>query len=305
MARGIGTRYLFLLIRGIDQTGRALTKPLKDMTALQKAEANLGRQSYRLMFAGAAFTTFGLLATRALLRTMEYSTRGARVLGDFGEALERLKKAIGERIVDKMGDTITGWIDSLDALAGNEMFKFLTGEVGLKLILGTVAVGVTLTAGAIMAALLGKLVGLLVTAGFMAEATGAAIVGGITGTILSIAIPVILTLAIASLVWSVLPKEFRKQVETWTKTAQEWANETGIPVRPSPQMNIVYPAGMNWQSMQRAGITGADITNNTNIFIDQLNTQVEDEDELVDLINEVLANSTISITGYDPTNVNE
>lgn len=220
-------RTIFLFIRGIDQTGRALEDPRRKLTELEKAQQQLARSGYRLMFAGAAFTAFGIMAGRAMLDLLENTSRGERVLSDFEKVFTRLKKALAEQIIDMFGDTITGWLEQLDNLAKNDLFmKILAGTL-FATVETLITVGPVLIAAggaALFLAALGKALGLL---GFTTLAGGlATVAGAITG----LALALVLTILIKELIWQILPEDQKKFITE----ISEWFDDilSNIRIRP-------------------------------------------------------------------------
>jgi len=139
-------RTIFLLIRGIDQTGRAFEKPKKELNEFQLAQKRLARSSYRLLFAGAAFLTFGLMAAKGLAGLIDETSRGMLYTEDFARSVGRLKKSLSEAFLNNFEDEISNITEQIDRLSQNE---FLSGWIanGLALI-----VGLSITAGGIAVA---------------------------------------------------------------------------------------------------------------------------------------------------------
>jgi len=284
-------RTIFLFIRGIDQTGRAITKPRKDMTDLQKTQADLARSSYRLLFAGAAFLSFGYMATKGLAGLLETSSRGQRIVGDFQETFGRLKRALGERIVDKFGETLISWVDKLAKLSSDPTWTNLTADLVITLGLGSIAVGATLSAVAITAAVIGKLLGVAAFFKLISAGTAATAAGAVAPALLGIVIGAVLTVAIAKIIWELLPDAYKDSMVDLEAKAQAMADITGVPVR-FAQRDIAIPAGAETGIFGKVkGFTQREIIQNTQIFIDTLNT-TEDLEELIALWQQIQAEKT-------------
>jgi uncharacterized protein YycO len=286
-------RTIFLMIRGIDQTGRAVGNVKKGLEDVQKRQEMLARASYRMLFAGAAFMAFGAMATKALATTLELSTRGRRLLGDFGEAIERIKRAIGEKIVDRFGETLTGWIDSLDQLAKDQGKIDFIVNLALGLGPGLVTIGVGLTAASITLAILSKLTAMLVTAGLMTQA-GAAAALAVAGTgatiLLAMTLGGIISIQVQNIVWKLMPQKWKESWDQFWGSVQEQAEGDIGMVVGSGAGAMYFTKDGEPLTMKEA----ADIFSTVNIYIDNVSTQA-DVEELEDVI------SSAVIEGYEDT----
>lgn len=137
-------RTLFLFIRGIDQTGRALTDPTKKLTEMEKAQQRLAQSGYRLIFAGAAFMAFGAMAAGALMKIMEKSSVGARVMDDFGKAIDRFQRGLSEAILKNYGEQIKGILKTITDWTTNPQTLDITAKLAVTGITGIIALGAAL-----------------------------------------------------------------------------------------------------------------------------------------------------------------
>lgn len=294
-------RTIFLFVRGVDQTGRALEGPSRKLTELERKQRALARTSYRLMFAGAAFATFGAMVMRGLMSTLEYSSRGVRLLGDLGEAVDRVKKAIGEEIVDTFGETISGWADTLDRLAKNEAFKNLTAKVGFTLTLGAIEFGAALTAVSLLYKIGMAFAGLLTAAGYAAQ--GAAVAGA-AATFLHFALPIAVTLVVATIIWSIMPDAWKESIRKFAKELKEKALTENINLDIAAKL---VSGGGGLTSTERDILaqyyeiprSELFVPVENNIFIENLHTRA-DEDELSDVVSEAVVSGVedaVGVTG--------
>jgi len=180
-------RTIFLLIRGIDQSGRALSDASKATDNLAEKEKNLASASFRMLFAGAAFLAFGVMATGALLSTLSASTRGQRALDDFGKVVERVKKAFAEATINLFGEQIKDTIKQLDLLSKDTATMKLVTEIGWTVAIGSIIVGIAAIAGAGIAFIGNAIMAALFPGVASAATTFTAT--GVVGTGLSVAIP--------------------------------------------------------------------------------------------------------------------
>lgn len=279
-------RTLFLFIRGVDQTGRAYDSATKKLMTLEEQQKALAQSSYRLMFAGAAFMAFGTLATKALMSTLDTTTRGIRILNDFDKTMERIKKGLAEAIVNNFGDEIQGVLDKIDQMSQDEGLMNLFTTFALPAATGITIVGAELFA----AALLTKFVSALIEAFGAKTIIGATLTKVATG--LSLGLPVLITLTVAWLAWEFLiPEETKKE---WKKAAEEEALRLSritigeAPYNPEQLSNQIgseaagigqlgfYGQGAGSLEWQRgySNLTEQEV----NIFIESINTRMDTEE---------------------------
>jgi hypothetical protein len=219
-------RTLFLFIRGIDQTGRALTDPTKKLTDMEKAQQRLAQSGYRLIFAGAAFMAFGAMAAGALMRVIEKSSVGARVMDDFGKAMDRFQRGLSEAILKNYGEQIKGILKTITDWTTNPQTLDITAKLAVTGITGTLALGAALIFFGGLKMFLSALLPYLNLSSAAGEATVTA-----AG---SIVIPIIITLVVKDILTLFLPETQAKMMsgldsimELW-KRAQEGKLELGL-----------------------------------------------------------------------------
>ena len=202
-------RTIFLLIRGIDQTGRAFDGVSKGLATVEERQKALAQSGYRLLFAGAAFMAFGAMATGAILKTLEASTRGSRILDSFGLAIDRLKRNFAESIIDNFGPALESALDTLEQLANNEQFIDIAVKVAIAIGPGAVVLGAAMTATGISFMLVSKLVGLFSAAGLISAGTA----GGITtlaalagAAVIIIGLAAVIEISLKNIIWSMTPQ---------------------------------------------------------------------------------------------------
>lgn len=241
-------RDIFLAIRGVDQTGRAFStvdrrienliqkqmklqgvtrKVAKQMVADQIAIINkldaLGAASYRLLFAGAAFTMFAGAIAYGIGKIVGASSMGQLYVEDFNRALERLMIALSEAIIEQWGPAIQGFITWLDDLSKNETFKQIVSGVAIPITLVLGLMGVSLLVTGILGKFLAMIVSTLVTAGFISAGTAATITAGV----ISLAIPAVVVIS-AVLWWEFAVAEESKEVfNAWIKERDRLILEEG------------------------------------------------------------------------------
>lgn len=254
-------RTIFLLIRGVDQTGRAFAGPTKALTKLQLQQKALARSSYRLLFAGAAFLAFGMMAAKALSGLFVMTGKGKLMTDDLGRAWTRFATAVADQTTKRLAPSIMWLTKLLDRLAANPFFAAIIGMAGVGIVAGALlgAVASWGLAAAKFVTMLAFKFGIGTTAGGAAagaaagtgiKAAIAATLGGIFATIkgaaitygaagLSVAIPVLLTLLLAYTIgktawWMSQPKE--KQIEMAIAAGEkqaEWRKRFGLPEYPT------------------------------------------------------------------------
>lgn len=237
-------RTIFLLIRGVDQTGRAFAGPTRALTKLQQRQKALARSSYRLLFAGAAFLAFGMMAAKALSGLFTMTGKGKLMTDDLSLAWRRFATTVSEQTTKILGPSIMWLTRLLDKLAANPAFAAAIGMTGVGIVAlsllaavvawgGAAAKGLAVLfklGGAVAGAagaggvqttmtqfLGGAAAGAGIKAGIVAKLgsmftaiKGAAVTYGAAG--LQVAIPVLLTLAIAKVVWF-MSQSKEKQLE--------------------------------------------------------------------------------------------
>lgn len=165
-------RTIFLLIRGIDQTGRAFEGPKRQLTELQKRQKALARSSYRLLFAGAAFLAFGIMSAKALSGLWQLTSKGRLAADDLGRAWKRLATGVAESITTIMGPAIKGLTKWLDNVASNKAWTGLLAMLGVGVVGGAITGGALALGGAAAGGIAGLLFKLGIGGG------GAAVAGG-------------------------------------------------------------------------------------------------------------------------------
>lgn len=282
-----------VFVRGVDQTGRALQKPLKDLTALEKAQARLARTTYRLMFAGAAFLTFGAMITRSLAGLLEYTSLGQLYLEDFTRTFDRLKQGLAEAIMDRFGPMIEGWIESLDNLSKNEAWMDLMAGIVVPIAFTLTTVGIVLLAATITAKIITTIIGAFVTAGLLSAEGGAAAIAGGTLGVITLGISVVLAIAIKKILTSFFPgvlEEHRKTIEDLVSGRAGLGGGEGIPITidGQPQTFLGQPL-----------VVGGPLRNiiiNVQNFFDNIHTEADIE-ELSDVVEEGLINAIETASG--------
>ena len=162
-------RTIFLFVRGIDQASRTLKAIRKEVRSLKEEEDRMAQVSYRMMFAGAAFTAFGSMAMGALYNIMGATSKGSLVMEDFARQTSRLKSAFGENLVPVFEKFLTQYSRLVNFLTRNPIGKFvLSGLARFSAFIAStlIAVGIITTASSVilkLIELLGKSVGKVVT----------------------------------------------------------------------------------------------------------------------------------------------
>jgi len=127
-------RTIFLLIRGVDQTGRAFAGPTRALTKLQQQQKALARSSYRLLFAGAAFLAFGMMAAKALSGLFVMTGKGKLLTDDLSLAWRRFATTVAEQTTKILGPSIIWLTKVLDKLAENPAFAALIGMTAVGIV---------------------------------------------------------------------------------------------------------------------------------------------------------------------------
>lgn len=230
------------MIRGIDQIGRAFEKPKKELSDFQLAQQKLARSSYRLLFAGAAFLTFGLMAAKGLAGLIDETSRGKLFTDDFARSVGRLKKSLSEAFLNNFEDEISNITKQIDTLSQNE---FLTGWLakGLTLLVTlSIATGGIAVTGGLVGLITSKLINPLTTAlsTVLFTAFGISTWTAAAGAI-AIALPLIITFAIIFRYIFGDQEKMREealaglaQEDPWTQLTRKLAVDEGFLSRLSP-----------------------------------------------------------------------
>ena len=112
-------RTIFLFIRGLDQTGRAFGSAQKNMSVIQKMQAESLRRTYRLIFGAAAFALGINKTTQSILGLMERSTQGSLVVDDLNRSIENTKDIFGEEFSVQMTPLLENFMRFVNEFSGN------------------------------------------------------------------------------------------------------------------------------------------------------------------------------------------
>ena len=279
----LGVRILFLFIRGVDQTGRALSKPAKELTELEKRQQALSRSSYRMLFAGVAFLAFAVMAAGGIAKLLESTTRGQYILDSFGKVFDRLKKSIAEQIVDMFGPTLEGWIKQLDKLSRDPTWSKVIAGITIGGVVGIGTVGPAL----IGFSLLTKIVSLFEKAGLISSITATKILGKAA---LAISVGVIVTLSIIAIKWAldVLGPEWKKGTDKLIKDVKAKGEDFvfisglgAVPVNKNPYEQLTPTGRMlsGWsEPVFGAGLRTLFSAMGVTININNVNTKADIDD---------------------------
>lgn len=241
------TRTIFLFIRGIDQTGRALTDPTKKLTEMELAQQRLAQSGYRLLFAGAAFLAFGAMAAGALFKIVEKSSIGARVINDFGKVFDRFQRGLSEAIIRNYGVELKKLLDTIDSWVKNPENMNLLAGILVTITTITFALGPTLIAAGVTTMLLSKILPLFAQAGFLATATATAIAGTVGAAILTLGFALVLEITIKDIIWNILPTAVQKSIQDIDQKMRDITGLKGSLF--DPQMNA-----NNWAKTDLANL---------------------------------------------------
>jgi len=142
---GTQVRTIFLAVRGVNMLGESLSKPRTEMSELEKKQADLARSSYRLLFAGAAFLTFGVFMMRALGGLLTQSSKGATMLDDLGLAWGRFSSRLSASVARTLEGQVKTIIGLLEGLSSNQgavegLGTLATYGAELVTVLGAIAI---------------------------------------------------------------------------------------------------------------------------------------------------------------------
>jgi len=261
----VSTRTIFLYIRGIDQTGRAfdiLDRRMKHLIQNQQylykvseetAKKMLYKQqqvhdmlrglenaSYRLLFAGAAFTAFGAMFMYAIGRVVGASSMGELYVSAFETAFGNLIRNISEAIVGIWGPKIQEFIGWLDELAANETFVAIIAGVGPIAAITITAIGVTLLVTGLVGTFVSKLISLLVWLKWVEEGTIAAkMIGARAGISFALSATILIT---AVIILKLIGESLKEQIK------RHFAESLGVPEEAIPQL-LYDPEGFKWEEI--------------------------------------------------------
>lgn len=303
---GFGPRTLFFGIRAVDQTGRAFSQLDKKLKTLEERQQAIASASYRLMFAGVALAVFGQMAMASLAGTLDTTVRGARALSDYEVAVNRIKKALAQGIMNNFGDAIENTINSIDKMSKDDEFWDTITAIGVPATLTLTVTGVTMAAVGLAGKIFGSLLSMFVKYGWVQEATAIAWAGG-AGAAIGMILPVVITFAVAAIIWSLDVGGIRSYFESLWETIQEEATNQGLTITPGighgmPKRDGVplsfeesreFYQGLNW------GNNGSqtNIDQNLNITIERYVTELTDE-EVQRLFGDSAINSLVNKDGY-------
>lgn len=251
---GVQVRTIFLAVRGVNMLGNSLSKPRSDMTELEKAEANLQQRSYKMLFAGAAFLTFGVFMARALSGLLAQSSKGAVMLDDLGLAWGRFSSRLSASVAHNLEGQVKGLIQLMDSLSGNQGAVENLGFIATYATEATIALGALALSAAGLRTLSGILSGILnfspsisfglaLKGATLYNAVAAWLGGSVVGGIVSFALPIVLSLLVTKWLVDVMPESEKKKMID-TIMGKDW--RTGG-TNTTPGSNIVnnMPTGGN------------------------------------------------------------
>jgi len=241
---GFSSRTIFLFIRGIDQSGRAfniidkridklmkkestwLDKSKKNMTETAKIQLKalnnlkaMEQQSYRMMFAGAAFISFAAMMAGAIGGLISASSKGQLMFEDMQRSWEALSDALSERLLRDWEWVFTGIIGLMDDLSENEIFMALFSATAIPVTIALAVMGASLLIVGILGSFFTKILTPLLL-GMGVPATAIAKVGTIG---VSIAIPVALSLVLTGI--AIVAKSIGNMI---VDALEDWGRESGV-----------------------------------------------------------------------------
>ena len=281
-------RSLFLFIRGIDQTGKAIRGTISNMDALQKKQLELQQSSFRLMFAGAAFTAFGALMGKALLGTISHSQRGSVMLNRLGNSFMRFQRALGNKILDRYSNSFENLIDKLYDLSKNEKLLELLSR-GLDFAIAISIVGVGMMIGGLVSMVATTIIGALgLGAGATAFAAGLPGIATLAAIVIGTAIILdVLDIKIFDNVEStdnafddIIKNRWDNDIIHKSLTDLMYGTESSDPFNPTGTTTSTEPQG---DTNGQQAPTPTDSPINFNIHVDGVypsNTMTDDADDL-------------------------
>jgi len=280
---GMSIRRIFLLIRGIDQSGRARKNVAEGLQNIEKRQEALAKASTQMLFAGAAFATFGAMATRALLGTLETTSAGTRIMTSFGTVFTRLKQSLAEVIIDRFGDTLVKWLDKLNEISKNDTFMKLIGGSLLDITLGMTITGITFgVLGLSLLFIKGLLDALvaakIITAAAASSALGAVVTGG--AFVIGLIILGVLAFKVAEILIDIMPESWKNAVKEIQEQAEkEFGEGAEVKWLGSGKIEVTGPGGEResfWDVRDWFREQSRDIT--INVYTKDPDTEVEVED---------------------------
>lgn len=137
----MSVRTIFLMIRGSYQAGMATRMARQDLKKLSNAQREIVRRTEDMMraanqwiFAGAAFTTFGTMMTKSLMKIMELSGTGQRALMNFSRRTQQSMQRLSEAFSPIMGDILNIVAGFMELITINPVLRAIA--VGVMLIVG-------------------------------------------------------------------------------------------------------------------------------------------------------------------------
>jgi amino acid transporter len=200
-------RTIFLLIRGINQTGMAFGDVSKGLQTIEERQKALAQSGYRLLFAGAAFMAFGAMAAGALMGVIAKSTAGARIMDDFGKAMDRFQRGLSEAILKNYGEEIKRLLKTITDWTTNPQALDITAQLAVKGITGTIGLGGALLAFGGLKLFLSALLPYL----GLESAAGVAAIGALG----EIIVPIIIALMVKDFIWTFFPDQAKIWDDFW------------------------------------------------------------------------------------------
>lgn len=138
----LGTKSIYLAIRGINYTDRATREVGKNVDAMIKKQQELRQQGIQLLSAGMMFTALGGMAFAGIMKMVNASVEGHRAMRIFGREAEQAAKTLGSEFFKVLAPLISMLTNLMRVISQNkDLAKFVA-------ILGTIAVALLIAKGA-------------------------------------------------------------------------------------------------------------------------------------------------------------
>jgi len=179
----------------------------KGIQTIEERQKALAQSGYRLLFAGAAFMAFGAMAAGALMSVIAKSSSGARVMDDFGKAMDRFQKGLSEAILKNYGEQIKGLLKTITDWTTNPQALDVSAKLIVTAVTGTLELGAALLAFGSLKLFLSALLPYL----GLESAAGVVAISAL-GEIL---IPVIIALIVKQIIWTFFPDQAKIWDDFW------------------------------------------------------------------------------------------
>lgn len=141
------TRVMTLVLRGVNRISPVVKEAAGDIGLIEKAQRKVSDASYRLLFAGVAFSAFAFIAVRSIMSVVAASEAGFFIAKDYENVLKRLGDIMGRHLAPFAAFLVRKLHDLAEAFERHPLIaRWVAGLLILAVVIGLVAIPLILLA---------------------------------------------------------------------------------------------------------------------------------------------------------------